>query len=112
MTGLKICTRCLPISARRRRRISSSLLPENIGPTITSIQPMLPFTMSTRSFPPSVRYHTAFRILRRTENLGSRAGRGEVHVPGETKEIHRSVVGGRQVDRPLDALAGAFDGDL
>ena len=34
-------------SARRRRRISSSLLPENMGPTITSIQPMFPFTMST-----------------------------------------------------------------
>src|SRR6266849_2749287 len=47
MTGLKICTRCRAISARRSRRINSSLLPENIGPTITSIQPMLPLTMST-----------------------------------------------------------------
>jgi hypothetical protein len=27
------------ISARRRRRISSSLFPENIGPQITSSQP-------------------------------------------------------------------------
>jgi hypothetical protein len=27
--------------------MSSSLLPENIGPTTTSIQPMLPLTMST-----------------------------------------------------------------
>src|SRR5207245_7132746 len=41
------CTRWRAISARRRRRISSSLLPENIGPTTTSIQPILPLTMST-----------------------------------------------------------------
>src|SRR5580700_10693127 len=47
MDGLKICTRCRAISALRRRRINSSLLPENIGPTTTSIQPMLPLTMST-----------------------------------------------------------------
>src|SRR5205809_5538108 len=47
MAGLKICTRWRAISARRRRRISSSLLPENIGPTTTSIQPILPLTMST-----------------------------------------------------------------
>src|SRR5712692_12046240 len=52
MTGLKICTRSRAISARRSRRISSSLLPENIGPTITSIQPMLPLTMSTVAPPP------------------------------------------------------------
>src|SRR5580704_18129355 len=63
MTGLKICTRCLPISARRRRRINSSLLPENIGPTITSIQPMLPFTMSTLSPPPGV------SLTQRTVNI-------------------------------------------
>src|SRR5450755_310936 len=31
---------------RRSRRISSSLLPENIGPQITSIQPRLPVTKS------------------------------------------------------------------
>src|SRR5262249_15787067 len=48
MAGLKICTRWRAISARRRRRISSSLLPENIGPTTTSIHPMLPLTMSTQ----------------------------------------------------------------
>src|SRR5690242_2186022 len=47
MAGLKICTRWRAISARRRRRISSSLLPENMGPTMTSIQPILPLTMST-----------------------------------------------------------------
>src|ERR1051326_2603856 len=40
--GLKIWTRWRAISARRRRRISSSLLPLNIGPQITSIQPRLP----------------------------------------------------------------------
>src|SRR5258707_15119233 len=32
--------------ARRKRRMSSSLLPENIGPQITSIQPRLPVTKS------------------------------------------------------------------
>src|SRR6266853_2526502 len=47
MTGLKICTRWRAISARFKRRISSSLFPENMGPTITSIQPMFPFTIST-----------------------------------------------------------------
>src|SRR6516164_9410671 len=47
MAGLKICTRWRAISARRNLRINSSLLPENIGPTTTSIQPMLPLTMST-----------------------------------------------------------------
>src|SRR5579859_3087008 len=47
IAGLKICTRWRAISARRKRRINSSLLPENIGPTTTSIQPMLPLTMST-----------------------------------------------------------------
>src|ERR1700730_18460864 len=53
MAGLKICTRWRAISARRKRRINSSLLPENIGPTTTSIQPMLPFTISTLA-PPSL----------------------------------------------------------
>src|SRR5579859_1850212 len=40
--GLNICTRWRAISARRSLRISSSLLPLNIGPQITSIQPRLP----------------------------------------------------------------------
>ena len=39
--GLKICTRWRAICARRRRRISSSLLPLNMLPTMTSIQPWL-----------------------------------------------------------------------
>src|ERR1700757_4923017 len=42
MMGLKICTRWRAISARRSRRISSSLLPLNMGPQITSIQPRFP----------------------------------------------------------------------
>src|SRR5437868_3086527 len=46
MVGLNTSTRLRAIIARRRRRISSSLLPENIGPQITSIQPTLPVTMS------------------------------------------------------------------
>src|SRR5690348_13627291 len=37
--GLTISARCPAISARRRRRISSSLLPLNIGPQTTSSQP-------------------------------------------------------------------------
>src|SRR5438270_12352289 len=41
MPGLKICTRWRAISARRRRRMSSSLLPLNMGPQTTSIHPML-----------------------------------------------------------------------
>src|SRR5262249_6915823 len=39
MSGLKIWTRCLAICARRRRRMSSSLLPLNMLPVMTSIQP-------------------------------------------------------------------------
>lgn len=39
MRGLKISTRRRANSARFRRRISSSVLPENIEPHITSIQP-------------------------------------------------------------------------
>ncbi len=41
LEGLNTCTRCLPITARRKRRISSSVLPENIGPQMTSTQPAL-----------------------------------------------------------------------
>src|SRR3954468_12494087 len=39
MRGLKICTLRLAIWARRSRRISSSLLPLNMLPATTSIQP-------------------------------------------------------------------------
>src|SRR5947208_2129780 len=38
-SGLKICTFCFAICARRRRRINSSLLPLNMLPVTTSIQP-------------------------------------------------------------------------
>src|ERR1700756_2072890 len=41
MRGFTISTRCPAISARRRRRSSSSLLPLNIGPQTTSSQPPL-----------------------------------------------------------------------
>src|SRR5580658_8203871 len=46
MAGLKTCTRLRAMRARRRRRISSSLLPENIGPQTISIHPMWPVTSS------------------------------------------------------------------
>src|SRR5215212_9470146 len=49
IAGLKICERCRAISARRMRRISSSLLPLNIPPVITSIHPPLGFTPSISS---------------------------------------------------------------
>src|SRR5215813_1138020 len=60
MAGLKICTRWRAISARRKRRISSSLLPENIGPTTTSIQPIFPLTMSTLDPPPDLFCHRTY----------------------------------------------------
>src|SRR5665213_940321 len=41
MSGLKTCRRFRAMMQRRSRRISSSLLPENIGPQIASIQPSL-----------------------------------------------------------------------
>ncbi len=40
IAGLKISTRCRAICARRRRRISSSVLPLYMLPTITSIEPV------------------------------------------------------------------------
>src|SRR5579862_8551554 len=46
MVGLKTSTRLRAIMARRRRRISSSLLPENMGPQMTSIQPTFPIMIS------------------------------------------------------------------
>src|SRR5438874_3131960 len=46
IAGLNTCTRFLAIIARRRRRIRSSLFPENIGPQMTSIQPRFPVTIS------------------------------------------------------------------
>src|SRR5271170_3223083 len=46
MMGLNTCTRLRAIMARRSRRISSSLLPENMGPQIASIHPRLPLTKS------------------------------------------------------------------
>src|ERR1035438_3397722 len=46
MTGLNTCTLLRAIMARRSRRINSSLLPENMGPQITSIHPILPLTNS------------------------------------------------------------------
>ena len=49
MDGLKTSTRLRAIMALRRRLISSSLLPENMGPQITSIHPTLPVMISIRS---------------------------------------------------------------
>src|SRR5690349_18885967 len=49
MAGLKTCTRLRAIMDRRKRRISSSLFPENIGPQITSIHPTFPVTISIGS---------------------------------------------------------------
>jgi hypothetical protein len=39
---LNTCTRLFAISARRTRRMSSSLFPLNITPQMTSIQPRAP----------------------------------------------------------------------
>src|ERR1700743_567501 len=41
MRGLKTCTLRLAMTARLRRRMSSSVLPENIGPQMTSSCPKL-----------------------------------------------------------------------
>src|SRR5687767_15143508 len=47
MTGLKICTFRRAICARRSRRMSSSLFPLNMLPTMTSIQPWLSCCLTT-----------------------------------------------------------------
>jgi hypothetical protein len=49
MDGLNTSTRLRAIMALRRRLISSSLLPENMGPQITSIHPTLPVMISIRT---------------------------------------------------------------
>jgi hypothetical protein len=53
IAGLKISTFCFAILALLRRRISSSVFPENIDPQITSIHPAregMFFSMSIDSF--------------------------------------------------------------
>src|ERR1035437_4431277 len=49
MVGLNTSTRLRAIMALRRRLINSSLLPENMGPQITSIHPTLPVMISIRT---------------------------------------------------------------
>src|SRR5580704_8381583 len=88
MTGLNIWTRCFAISARRNRRMSSSLLPENIGPTTTSIQPMLPFTMSTLWSPGARLAHCPVKIEpARTQSRIKSCCKGKRHL------FHAGVAG-------------------
>jgi hypothetical protein len=49
IVGLKTAARLRSMTARRSRRISSTLLPENMGPQMTSIQPALPVTIVRRN---------------------------------------------------------------
>ena len=83
MAGLKTSTRLRAIMARRRRRINSSLLPENMGPQITSIHPTLPLMMSIPAavytrfstsaeflLPKAMQLATACSISRRRPGLG------------------------------------------
>src|SRR5215467_5486961 len=86
MAGLKICTRCRAISARRRRRISSSLLPENIGPTITSIQPILPLTMST--FAPQFDSPSIPEVM----NLDRAALTNRAGCPHGSRAVHLCII--------------------
>src|SRR6185503_9938425 len=43
MTGLNTCTLCRAMRARRSRRMSSSVLPLNMEPVITSMEPQVCF---------------------------------------------------------------------
>src|SRR6188472_815450 len=63
MTGLNTCTRFRAILARLSLRISSSLLPENIGPQMTSIQPALPATNSIGNFDRNIMFTKSHRII-------------------------------------------------
>src|SRR5436190_3141191 len=86
MAGLKTCTRFRAMVARRRRRINSSLLPENIGPQTTSIQPRLPVTISTlvsqveRLAAPGNRHRKVIALLKQ---LGQSLLRGSLTVHQE-----------------------------
>src|ERR1700677_3908542 len=75
--------------------MSSSFLPENIGPTTTSIHPILPFTMSTR-WPPGHRIaHCSVKIqTARTQSKSKPAAKEAViyftwRLPRPTLEILR-----------------------
>src|SRR5690606_4077979 len=72
MTGLNTCTGCLAMSARVTRLISSSLLPENIGPAMTSTQPLEKGWPSTRPCYRRVRAVSG-RDRRRSPRAGSAA---------------------------------------
>jgi hypothetical protein len=61
MVGLKTSTRFRAIMALRRRLINSSLLPENMGPQITSIHPTFPVMMSIRTVQDGINHVTPAR---------------------------------------------------
>src|SRR6267143_6023897 len=54
MSGLKIWTFCFAIWARRSRRMSSSLLPLNMLPVMTSIQPCCGWLRTTSTSDPGL----------------------------------------------------------
>jgi hypothetical protein len=73
MAGLKTCTFWRPITARRRRRMSSSVLPENIGPQITSIEPASRRDESMRASVAAARREANYVGRRETEGPSRRA---------------------------------------
>src|SRR4029450_237552 len=108
MRGLKIWTFCRPIWARRSRRMSSSLLPLNMLPVMTSIQPAWARRMSS-----------TIGLGRRRTPSGSalvlaRLGVDADHVAGVDERRHgddEAGLAGRRLGlrrrrRPLDAGRG------
>src|SRR5688572_13058336 len=108
MRGLKICTLRFAICARRSRRISSSLLPLNMLPVMTSIHPAF-----GRAWVMSMPYSAVLRAREVLAALGADAD----CVAGVDKRRDvddQAGFGGRGFDlvagsRPLDARDGVDD---
>src|SRR5579885_3099107 len=95
MSGLKIWTFCRAICARRNRRMSSSLLPLNMLPAMTSIQPPL------RRRPPPCGWSGEVGVV-----MGSRESLTGRHSAGSTGPRDGAILTDRAAaarDRASDA---------
>src|SRR3954471_21932805 len=95
MRGLKICTLRLAIWARRSRRISSSLLPLNMLPATTSIQPA-PARCATST---SDLLQVLAALRADADHIADADGRGTLHdQPGLERRRLDLRAGGGAVD--------------
>src|SRR4051812_38811437 len=98
ISGLKICTFCRAICARRNRRINSSLLPLNMLPVTTSIHPCCGALRTTSM---------AFRILSAAVSGRRGGGLRRGADPLSTDRGARGRCGTTRQSRGSSALANA-----